>query len=81
VGGFLPTPTCPFKDNIAFKIPIKFRVKDLFCTCDLKALFFGTSVSIRIADGIWVLQKDRYGTSVYFSVQNLTNCHMSTIKC
>jgi len=35
-----------------------FMVKDVFGTCGLKTLLFGTSVSIRIVDGTWVLGKD-----------------------
>jgi hypothetical protein len=45
---------------------IKLRIKDIFGTCCLKTLFFGISVSIRIADNTWVLGKDGYGTSVHF---------------
>jgi hypothetical protein len=32
-----------------------FRVKDILGTYSLETLFFGISVSIRIADGFWVL--------------------------
>jgi len=35
-----------------------FMVKDVFGTGGLKTLLFGTSVSIRIVDGTWVLGKD-----------------------
>jgi len=43
--------------------------KDIFGTCGLKTLFFGTSVSIHITDDTWVLEKNELGTSVYFFVQ------------
>jgi hypothetical protein len=33
------------------------RVKDIFDTCSLKTLFFGTAVSFRFTNGTWVLQK------------------------
>jgi hypothetical protein len=51
------------------KTTINFRVKDLFGTCGLETLFFGTSVSIG---------KDGLGTSVSFSIQKLTVGHVST---
>jgi hypothetical protein len=56
------------------------KVKYVFGTCGLKTLFFGVSVLIRITDGNWVLEKDELSTSVYFFVQHLTVCHMSTIE-
>jgi hypothetical protein len=58
----------------------KKKVKDLFGTCGLETLFFGTSILIRIADDTWVLKKYGYGTSVHFFIQNLTDCHPSNLR-
>jgi hypothetical protein len=52
-------------------ILIFFFIKYIFGICGLKTLFFGILVSIRITDGTWVLEKDEFGTSVYFSFQYL----------
>jgi hypothetical protein len=66
--------------RIVEEILLNFRVKFIFGSCGLKTLFFGTSVSIRITDGTCVLGKDGLGTSVYFFVQYLTVCHVSTLR-
>jgi hypothetical protein len=49
------------------------RVKDIFGTCGLETLFFDISISIRIADGTWVLKKDELGTcsTPYFVILNI----------
>jgi hypothetical protein len=58
----------------------KLWVKDIFDTCDLKALVFGTSVSIPTADSTWTLGKYGLDTSFYFSIPYLMVCHVSTPK-
>lgn len=55
-------------------------VKYVFGLWVLKILFFSTWVSIRITDGISVLEKDQISTSIKFSVQKLTARQMSTPK-
>jgi hypothetical protein len=68
------------KVNFSFN-RVKDIFKDIFGARELKTLFFGTSISIFIVNSTWVLKKERYGTSDYFSVQNLTYCHVSTLGC
>jgi hypothetical protein len=55
-------------------------VKYVFSAWVLETLFFNTWVSIRITDSISVLEKDQISTSVKFSIQKLTVCHLAPLR-
>jgi hypothetical protein len=56
------------------------RVKHLIGTCGLETLFFFPCPFICIVNDTCGIEKDGIGTSISFSVQILTACHVSTPK-
>jgi len=74
---------CPFYmwvvRNFLQTCPIKNRVKYTSRTYVLETLFFSPSVSIRITNDTSILEKDQISTSVKFSVQKLTACHLAPL--